>query len=420
MSELANIEAEQAVLGAIMLNTDALLTTTDIIQPDDFLRGAHREIYNACLDLYHLGEAVDIINLPERLRSRGSLERAGGVSYIMHLADATPTSANVKLHARIIRQKALLRRFASWATTMHAEAQAADDVQDLLNKAELGIIELAGTIAEPRDPAVNAILASVHQRWRDEQAGKKAYIETDYKLQQFVPRLVPGHLIVCGGYTSVGKSTFLVQIVADACEEHDARVMIFSLEDSREEKLIKLMANIMNTSQRQLMLGEIDHMRDRINKASEDLWQWKLQIYDDVYTVEAMRMKIKKQKIQQGIDIVCIDYIQNIAGEGSLYERISKAITQLQTMAKELQVTIIVVSQVSNEAMRANSEIIGLKGAGELAAAADIVLWLQRVKGKDKEAFLDCAVRKNRPFGATGVIPLVFNEKWSRIQKRGL
>jgi len=160
-------------------------------------------------------------------------------------------------------------------------------------------------------------------------------------------------------------------------------------------------------------------MQKKLLDAEKTLRKWGLVVYDDVYNVDAMRLKIKKHKLQGGADVVCVDFIQNLSGAGTLYERISDGIVKLQQMAKELEVTMLVASQVNNEAMRSNNEVIGLKGAGELAASADIVLWLKRVKGEGNEKYLDVEIKKNRPFGKTGIAPLMFNEIWSKVLRRG-
>ena len=129
-------------------------------------------------------------------------------------------------------------------------------------------------------------------------------------------------------------------------------------------------------------------------------------------------MKAKKHKLQDDISLIAIDYVQNIHGSGDLYQDMRAVSMDLDKLKKDLSVTVIALSQVTNESAKMNSEVIGLKGAGELAAAADIVLWLKRVKGEGKERFLDCEIRKNRPFGVTGIIPLTFSKKWTRLDRR--
>ena len=415
---LHNHEAEQWVLGSILLDSEALLAASDILQPQDFHLERHRLIYSSALDCYQLLGAIDLITIHERLATKGMIEQAGGISYLSRLADI-PTAANVRHHAKIVKDKAILRRVQQWTHTVNTQLnQGIDDVHGFFGSLEQGIIELQQTVRETRSPEISDIISSLKTRWQREQDGIKDHIDTDSKLYSIIPRYVPGHLWIVGGYTSVGKSTFVAQQIVDVCEK-DARCLVFSIEDSREDKAMKLLSNIADISQIRLMTGNLDNVEHTVNAAVMQLRDWDIRIYDDIYTINEIRLKVKKHKLHSGLDIVFLDYIQNIQGEGSLYERLSDAIVKLQAMAKELQVTIIVVSQVSNEAMRSNSEIIGLKGAGELAAAADIVLWLKRQKGDGRERHLDCEVRKNRPFGFTGIKNLMFSEKWSRIIKRG-
>ncbi|OGH05917.1 MAG: hypothetical protein A2W22_06965 [Candidatus Levybacteria bacterium RBG_16_35_11] len=417
---LYNIEAEKSVLGAVLIEPDALLTASDIIEPGDFYREGHKLIYSACLDLYQLGEPIDLITLIERLKAKGELERIGGASYISQLSDNIPTSANISTHAKIVRNKSTQRRISNWANLIKSEAEEAEDLTSFFSKMERDIVELSQYQSiNDRDPHVSDIVSNLKRRWNEEKQGLRTYIPVNSKLSVAIPRYVPGHVWAVGGYTSVGKSTFIAQQIVDTCEE-GARCMVFSLEDSREEKLIKLIANSANMSQKHLMLGHTNGFEDVIAGAVNKINKWKLYIYDDVYTIDEIRLKVKKGKLQSGLDIIFVDYIQNIIGDGTLYEKLSEAVVKLQKMAKELQVVVVFVSQVSNEAMRSHSELIGLKGAGELSAAPDIVLWLKRVKGEDKERFLDCEIRKNRPFGLTGIYPLRFSEHWSRIEKRGI
>ena len=413
-----SIEAEQSVLGAILLEPDSIIKASEIISPGDFYRSSHRIIYSTCLEVYEDLSTTDILCLSERLKVKGELDNIGGVSYLADLLADTPTAANITHYAKIIREKAILRRIAAWAYELQEKASEGDiDTRGLFSKMESDIIDLAQPLSEKKSADMQSIVNNVIRRWDEEKNGLKKYISTDYKFSTVIPRYVPGHLWIIGGYTSTGKSTLLAQIVIDICYE-GAKCLVFSLEDSRENKGIKLLSNLSYTPQTKLMTGELTGIEKKVSEAVEKLKIFSLHVYDDVYGVDEMRLKIKKHKLQGGLNVVCIDYIQNIFGEGSLYERLSEAIIKLQKMAKDLEITIIVISQVSNEAMRSNSEIIGLKGAGELAAAADIVLWVKRDKTAGHENHLNVEVRKNRPFGVTGIIPLAFNEVWSRLFKR--
>lgn len=414
-----NIEAEQSVLGAILLEPDALLKAMDHLEPNDFYQTKHREIMNAMLDLYQLGEELDLITLTERLNQKGELENCGGASYLSQIINYTPTSANVFYHSWIVKEKAIQRRIISWSHNIADEIHrnGAHDLKEFFGRMEQGLIDLSQSIQEKKSPDITAIINDLQTRWRNESEGVISYIPVGVKLDEAIPRFVPGHIWMIGGYTSVGKSTFMADLVVESCEAGSSN-LVFSLEDSREEKLIKFVAHKANMSQKRLMMGHTNGHETKIGKAFEEIKNWKLYIYDDVYEFNEMRLKIKKHKLQHGVNIVFIDYIQNIFGDGTLYERISNIMPQMKRIATEMQVTFIVLSQINNESMKGNSEIIGLKGAGELSAAADIILWLKRVKGNGKERFLDCEIKKNRPFGVTAMCEFTFSEWWSRIEMR--
>ncbi len=416
-----NIEAEQSVLGAILLDSDSLLIASDILDPQDFYRKSHRIIYGALIDLYQLGETVEAVSLSERLKAKGEIEKIGGISYLSTLVGIVPTSAAIRHHAKIVKEKSALRRVQRYAMELiERTKEGVDNLRAFFGEIEKDVTELSQIVREKKNPYIASILTEIKDGWQNEDKSKRTYIPADNKLSFAIPGFYPGHLWMIGGYTSVGKSTFLAQLITDVCDNEGAKVLIFSTEDSRKDKTIKLLANVLDVSQRCLFTGDIKGFEERISLAEGVLKSWDLIIYDDVYSVDELRLKVKKHKMQDSVDIVCLDFIQNLQGQGSLYERMSNAIIRLQAMAKELQVTVIVLSQVSNEAMKEGTEIIGLKGAGELAAAADIVLWLKRQKGEGNEYNLDCEIRKNRPFGTTGKIELMFSEFWTRIEKKSL
>jgi replicative DNA helicase len=414
---ISHLEAEQALLGVLITRPDELLRATDIIGPGDLYREGHRAIFNAILDLYQLGEPVELLSVKERLEERGELEVAGGQTYLMELTEASFTAANVSYHCRLIKDAAINRRVKRWAQGLVSQAaEGIPDTRAWLSEVEGGLLEIAEAVREKASPHAQDIIREVRNTRRDIQQGKAPSIPCDDKLKGAIPGLYPGHVWAIGGYTSTGKSTFLAQNIVDQLDAAAPPPLIFSTEDSRADKIIKLTANLAGVSQRRLLEGDVDGIEDRVKAAEDRLAAWGPIIYDDVYSVDEMRLKAKKHRMRDGISVIALDYIQLIQGPGGLYERLADGITKLQKLAKELQVTVIFLSQVSNEAMREDSNLIGLKGAGELAAAPDIVLWLKR--NKENESFLDCEVRKNRPFGQTGVIRMRFTDSWSRIERR--
>lgn len=409
---LYNLAAERQVLGAVIVSTgDALIRAMEILGPDDFYKEQHREVFAACIDLFNESVKPDLISLSSRLKGVGV--------YLSDVVTETPTDANIAKHARIVKEKSVLRRVDKWAKLITEKIQGDVKAKDLLISIERDIISLSETMQEKSSPDIESILIELHEHWGKQKSDHKTHIQVDRFFTESIPGLYPGHLWVIGGYTSSGKSTLLAQILRTALED-DARTVIFSTEDSRKDKAIKLLSNISDVSQKRLITGDFNEYQQLVNVGVDRIHKMPLVIYDDIYSVDEMRIKAKKHKMQGGLDVMAIDFIQNIQGEGSLYETMSKAIVDIQKLAKELDVTMLILSQVNNESMRGDSEVIGLKGAGELAAAADIVLWLKRSKKYGEERFLDCEIRKNRPFGKTGIVPLTYSEHWTRIEKRGV
>ena len=408
---LYSLEAERHVLGAILASTgDALIRAMEVLGPDDFYRQQHRDIFSAFVEMFREGISPDIISLSSRVQ--------GIAGYLAEIVTETPTDANILKHARIVKEKSILRRVALWSKQLEEKLRGGDiKAKDLLVSIERDVIALSETIGEKSKPDIDSILVEIYQHWEKQKSKEKTHVQVDSFFSESIPGLYPGHLWVIGGYTSSGKSTLLAQIIKTALDD-GGRTVVFSTEDSRKDKAIKLISNISDVSQKRLITGDFAEYQALVDLGVDRIHQMPLVIYDDVYTVDEMRIKAKKQKMQGGLDVMAIDFIQNIQGEGSLYETMSKAIVDIQKLAKELEITILVLSQVNNESMRGDSEVIGLKGAGELAAAADVVLWLKRSKKFGEERYLDCEIRKNRPFGKTGIVPLTYSEHWTRIERR--
>lgn len=416
-NKISNEEAEKIILSSVILDPDALLVVSDTIGPEDFYWKSHRQIFSACLDIYQLGGQLDAITLTERLKTKNEIDEIGGISYIAELLQISPIISTVKNYAKIIKEKSILRRVKAWANNTMLQADSVEDIRSWMGTLEREIVDLSQKIIEKKSPYATSIISSLQQEWELIHKGDERFLTFEHNLDAIIPVFL-NHLWMIGGYTSNGKSSLLNQIIVDACE-NGIRPLIFTLEDSREDKMMKLIANIADVRQKDLILGRTQGHEDKIIQAMDVIKKWNPIIYDDVYAIEEIRLKAKKHKLQDDIGMVCVDYVQNIVETGELYRDMRTVSIQLDRLKKELKVTVIALSQVTNESMKNNSEIIGLKGAGELASAADIVLWLKRVKGEDKERWLDCEVRKNRPFGETGIVPLMFSQNWTRIENRG-
>jgi replicative DNA helicase len=417
-----NLEAEQAVLGAIMLNPESLLTVMDHMGTEDFYRDSHRRIFNACRDQYDLGEPLDLVSLTDRLESKDDLETVGGVSYLASLASNTPTSANVKYHARLVKEKAIYRRVLQWGTELIQKAyDEAESPTALFGQMERDVIELAQGIREGKSPLINSIIAEIHDVWDKVKAGDRTHIKTEEAYEDIVPGFYPGHLWVLKGYTSFGKSSLMNQWIVDLFEEDpDSSALVFSLEDSRREKVNMLIGNIADVPKSLLIQGKIKGFEGAIDRAESTIRHWNIKIYDDVRHVDEIRLKAKKQKLQDGLDIIFIDYIQKVRGEGNTrYERVVDVVEKLDNLKIELNITIVALAQITQGSLKGDAGI-NAKGAGEITEAADIVGNLIRPKGSKDERWINCHIEKNRPFGRIGIIPLEFSKKWTSIYRRGV
>lgn len=414
---LKSLEAESWVIGSILTEPDTLLKISDVITFEDFFSKKNQIIYSCCMELWIDG-MLDSLHLTERLKEKGKLDEAGGIDEIVKLS-IIPTTVNILHHVNIVKKFSILRSLFRLGNQITNTIKSDSEIKKVITEIEDTIIQTSQRLSPARSITAQEIIKDIYREWESIIPVKRIitpeWLSCAWQGDNPIPCLMAGHIWVVGGYTSVGKSTWLAQMVVDICKD-DNSVLVLSLEDSSKEKVMKLVSNLSEVSQKRLLTGEIGESKERIDRAIKIINLWKLIVNDTSYDIEDIRLKIKKHKMQDNIQVVCIDYIQNLLGHGSLYEKMSHAITHLQRIAKEFQITLIVLSQVSNEAMRGESEVIGLKGAGELASAADIVLWLKR--SKDNEHQLDCEIKKNRPFGVTGIIPLQFSEHWTRIERR--
>lgn len=408
MTELIQ-ESERVILSNMMRDENSLTRILDQITSDDITDQTHKSIFNAIVKSFNTKQKIpDLVSVYQDIEPRDT------VSLDTVMDSAYWCNPDYQTHVDKLKQNTSRNKIKSLSARINAMLESDASQEQIFQEIE-NVANQLNNKQSQNSPEVKDILNEINTDIADIESGKRVYIPANNAVvSDAIPGYYRGHLIVIGGYTSVGKSTYLTQILHDICLR-EGKVLIFSVEDSRKEKIIKMIANISEISQRRIITGQIGQDKDKFMQAQEEIMAYSLKVFDDIYTTQEIRYKIKIEKMTNGCDVVAIDFIQNMQGQGkTLYENMSRIITDLQKIAKELQVTIIVLSQVSNDAMRNESEVIGLKGAGELASAADIVLWLKQNKEVDKGLLLQ--VKKNRPFGVTGEKELFFNETYSRIR----
>lgn len=281
---------------------------------------------------------------------------------------------------------------------------------------------LAGYVPKKEQPSLGINEATIEQvafrlsdrinlNKQEEKIGER----TGFKfLDETIYGFLKTHFWIVGGYTSHGKTALMVQLIINALQYNsNIKTAIFSTEMSAESILLRLMANRTAIPSLAIFRGKFNPETDKmIEGAFEYFYKKNIWIYDDVYTFKGIEDRCKAIRTISQLDVVFVDFLQNMQGEGSIYDRMSVIPVQLQKMAKELNTCVVAMSQVSNEAARSDSKVIGYKGAGEIAAACDLGLWLERDRD-DKELLL-CSIRKNR-HGPTGKKSLRFTDNFTKI-----
>lgn len=393
-----DLEAEMQVLGALCIEPDQI--TQCILKTDDFYLEKHQDMYETILKLYFDGIKPDIVSITDK---NPSLKETA-----FEIISKAFMSSNLQYHSKIVRRKAMERFYLK---SIEALSQKTSD-DDFLVEVEKTLLSFHDMDDRKIFSMQDIILKILEDMEKAKQRGRYG-IQTGFqRLNEAIIGLCPKHLILLGGFTGFGKSSFLAQLMVDICRE-GAKAVVFSVEDSVQDKTTKMLSTLTDIPVRQLVRGRLNEYEAyEIEKATEILKDFFITIYDDCYTLDEMELKIKKHTMQGGVDIVAIDFVQNIiTGGESIYDRMSEVAIRLQRMAKKYDVCILALSQVSSE----EKGKISLRGAQELASAADMVLWIDR---KPDIREFDLIIRKNRPFGYTGKIPFTFTEKWTGVREQ--
>jgi replicative DNA helicase len=403
-----SVEAEQAALGGVLYDPESIVKIKGLLDIGDFYSQAHQRIYAAMLDVYEDGIDAGLVSVSVCLKDKGELEKIGGPVYLSTLCDTVPSSANIESHARIIKEKATLRRIIEQA-------------QNIINKTnERGIkpeeIPTRLLIETSKPIEINHVSSVSKQLTKNIEAGYPGLFPCYNLLSKTIRKASPGHLWVVGAWTSVGKSAWLVDYICRTYRHSTINpgIAIFSTEMSSEQYLVRCLANeTMLPGWKITDKFMTPEQQNQVEKARRDFNTKNLYIYDKLYRIEEIEHAARMIKEEKGLDIMAVDYLQNIWGEGSIYERMSRLSPILQYLSKELQVTVIALSQVSNQHARGESGgLINYKGAGEIAASADLGIELEREK--DNKTRMRFIVKKNR-HGMIGESVLEFTNEYTRL-----
>ena len=429
-----HIEAEQCVLGAILLENEALLKVHDLLKPEHFYRPPHRKVFEAILALFERNEPIDLLTVTEVLRRRNHIEEIGGSAYLASLMEAVPTAANVLHHARMVRETAILRSLINVATEVIAECyEHTEDVEELLDRAERMIFE----ISEQR---VSAAFANLKELLKDsirytEQLYERHELITGLPtgfrdFDQLTAGLQPSDLIIIAARPGMGKTSFALNIARNVgvrVQEPRQAAAIFSLEMSKEQLALRMLCAEARIDSSRLRRGYLDKNEwGRLVNAANDLSDTPIFIDDSPgLTALDIRAKARRLQAEHGLSLIIIDYLQLLRGRGRVESRqqeISEISRSLKALAKELKVPVVALSQLSRAVEQRGDRIpqlADLRESGAIEQDADLIVFIYRDEIYNKETkdkgIAKIIVGKQRN-GPTGEIELAFLKEYARFE----
>ncbi|WP_191559843.1 replicative DNA helicase [Metabacillus idriensis] len=426
-----NIEAEQAVLGAIFLEPASLITASEILIPEDFYRASHQKIYNVMLNLADKGEPVDLVTVTSELADANILEEIGGVSYLSDLANAVPTAANIEYYGRIVEEKSILRRLIRTATTIAQDGYSREDEVDvLLNEAEKNIMEVsqrknAGAFQNIKDVLVQTYdnIELLHTRKGDITGIATGFTELDRMTAGFQRN----DLIIVAARPSVGKTAFALNIAQNVATKTDENVAIFSLEMGADQLVMRMLCAEGNINAQNLRTGNLTPEDwGKLTMAMGSLSDSGIFIDDTPgIRVSEIRAKCRRLKQESGLGMILIDYLQLIQGSGrnkdNRQQEVSEISRTLKSLARELKVPVIALSQLSRGVEQRQDKrpmMSDIRESGSIEQDADIVAFLYRDDYYDKESenknIIEIIIAKQRN-GPVGTVSLAFVKEYNKF-----
>ncbi len=426
-----DIDAEQAVLGSMLTDKDAVAEAIETLKEEDFYRDDNKAIFEAVLNLYSKSEPVDIITLKDELESMGKFEQVGGFEYLANLPDKVPTTANVQKYIKIVEEKSLLRNLIKTANEIiDLGYSSTEDVEDIMDNAERKIFDIMQRKSQKgytpiKDVLVESFtkLEELYNRKQHITGVPTGFVELDYKTAG----LHGSELILVAARPAMGKTAFALNIAANAALRGNVPVAIFSLEMSKDQLVNRILC------------GEamVDSNKVRTGKLEEDDWVKlagaigplsEAEIYiDDTPGISIMeiRTKCRKLKMEKNIGLVVIDYLQLVQGSnkrsGSREQEISEISRSLKILAKEINVPVIALSQLSRAVEQRPDHrpmLSDLRESGAIEQDADIVMFLYRDdyynKESEKKDIAEVIIAKQRG-GSTGTVELLWMGNYTKF-----
>ncbi|GMB00106.1 replicative DNA helicase [Pelosinus sp. IPA-1] len=428
-----NVEAEQAVLGAMLIEREAISKVAELLRSEDYYREAHRLIYNAMIELFNKNDAVDMVTVIEFLRKEDKLEAAGGIAYVTSLANSVPTAANVLYHARIVEEKALLRQLINAATNIAGMGyEGSEEVTGILDSAEKMILAVSSRKMGGDFTPIKSIIFEAFNKIEQLYASKGSItgLATGFKdLDRLTSGLQPSDLILIAARPSMGKTAFVLNIAQHIGIAEKKAVAFFSLEMSKEQLVQRMLCAESAIDSQRLRIGELE-AKDwtKLVSGADRLSAAPIFIDDTAgITVMEMRSKARRLKIEYDLQLIIIDYLQLMQGSGkgkggeNRQQEISEISRSLKALAREINVPVIALSQLSRsvESRQVKKPMLSdLRESGSLEQDADIVAFLYRDDyynpDSDKKNITEVIIAKHRN-GPVDTVQLFFHKQFTKF-----
>jgi replicative DNA helicase len=428
-----NIEAEQSILGGILIENEAVNRVMEILDADDFYRDAHRKIFNALINLSERDEPADLITLTNELRKIDQLDFIGGASYLASLIDSVPTAANIEYYAKIVKEKAILRKLIQTSTDIITQSyEDRGDVEGFLDEAERAIFEISEKRVKPSFYSIREIVkesfATIERLFKKKEL--VTGVPSGFKeLDRMTAGFQPSDLIIIAGRPSMGKTAFCLNVAQYAAIENKIPVAIFSLEMSKEQLVIRMLcseAHVEGTRLRTGFLNESDW--PKLTIAAGNLSEAPIYIDDTAaLSVLELRAKARRLKSDHGLGMVILDYLQLMKGRARVESRqqeISEISRSLKALSKELNIPVIAVSQLSRKTEERTGnrpQLSDLRESGAIEQDADLILFIyrdeiyNRSEDNPNRGKAEVIIGKQRN-GPIGKIDLAFLDKFTTFK----
>ena len=430
-----NIEAEQSLLGALLIDKDSIIKIADIITAEDFYQTAHGFIYATILELFERKDPIDILSLTSRLEEKGQLDMIGGRTYLINLTGAVPSAAHIVSYAQIIQKKATLRRLITAANNiLELGYQEEKEVSDVLDKSEQSIFSVSQKFLKEKFTHIKDILTGAFDRIDElhREKGKLRGLPTGFtELDNLLGGLQKSDLVILAARPSVGKTAFALDIARNAAVRFKKSVGVFSLEMSKDQlvdRLISAEAGVDMWKMRTGRLSEAGEDFPRIGHAMSELAESNIFIDDFANTnVMELRTKARRLQMEHGLDLIVIDYLQLMEGSGSRQssdnrvQEIAEISRALKGLARELNVPVLALSQLSRaveQTKPAIPKLSHLRESGSIEQDADVVMFIYRKSAdrnydinsltEEEKHSAEIHVAKHRN-GPTGQVNLYFD-----------